>query len=189
MSETPQPATERARAEHRQFVDAPIESFAFAVAQLRHAYGQLARGEVVNQAEFARGLVGPAIARLERLSAPVAPLPDSERETALRALVDAAEGYKLMVRGECGVSLLEDNADAALLDTALSAAKALLASPETGWRTAALLKDRTRRAIRDRHVAGDSVSSLAEDYGVPVTFVEALVAWQMGADAPAEGAQ
>lgn len=50
------------------------------------------------------------------------------------------------------------------------------------WKAAALLKDRTRRAIRERHHARESVAALAADYGVPVEFVEALVAWQMGGD-------
>lgn len=36
-----------------------------AMAQLRHAYAQLAAGTVVDQPEFARGLLGPAIERLE----------------------------------------------------------------------------------------------------------------------------
>jgi hypothetical protein len=63
------------------------------------------------------------------------------------------------------------------------------ASSEAGiaarsWETAALLKDRTRRAIRDRHRAGESIPSLADDYGVPEPFVSALVAWQMFSDEP-----
>ena len=37
----------------------------FALAQLRHAYAQLLRGAVVDQAGFAKGLIGPAIARIE----------------------------------------------------------------------------------------------------------------------------
>jgi len=52
------------------------------------------------------------------------------------------------------------------------------------WQTAALLKDRTRRAIRDRRSAGESVASLAEDYGVPDVFIESLCAWQMFQDDP-----
>ena len=50
------------------------------------------------------------------------------------------------------------------------------------WRTAALLKDRTRRAIRNRHRVGESLVSLAEDYGLPVEFVDALCAWQLFGD-------
>jgi hypothetical protein len=52
--------------------------------------------------------------------------------------------------------------------------------PEPEWKTAALLKDRTRLAIRERHRFGETVASLAEDFGVPLVFVEALVEWQMG---------
>jgi len=53
------------------------------------------------------------------------------------------------------------------------------------WKTAALLKDRTRRAIRDRAKAGESVSELATDYGVPETFITHLLAWQLfGDDSP-----
>lgn len=48
------------------------------------------------------------------------------------------------------------------------------------WRQAAFLKDRTRRAIRDRAKAGESIRALAVDYGVPVAFVRALIAWQFG---------
>jgi hypothetical protein len=47
------------------------------------------------------------------------------------------------------------------------------------WCRAALLKDRTRRAIFERHEAGESVTDLAADYDVPWEFVESLVAWQM----------
>lgn len=37
----------------------------FAVAQLRHAYAQLAAGAVGDQKEFADGLISPQIARIE----------------------------------------------------------------------------------------------------------------------------
>jgi hypothetical protein len=47
------------------------------------------------------------------------------------------------------------------------------------WKEAALLKDRTRRAIRNRRRAGESVAALAKDYGVPAEFVRALCAWQL----------
>jgi hypothetical protein len=50
------------------------------------------------------------------------------------------------------------------------------------WRNAALLKDRTRRAIRERQAAGDAHHALADDYGVPLEFVLALCAWQLGGD-------
>ena len=39
----------------------------FAVAQLRHAYAQLAAGTVVNQQEFADGLIAPQIERIEKV--------------------------------------------------------------------------------------------------------------------------
>lgn len=51
------------------------------------------------------------------------------------------------------------------------------------WKTAALLKDRTRAAIRERYQAGESTDALAADYGVPGVFIEQLVSWQMCADA------
>jgi outer membrane murein-binding lipoprotein Lpp len=50
------------------------------------------------------------------------------------------------------------------------------------WIRAALMKDRTRRAIRERHAAGESYNSLVEDFHVPVKFVIALCIWQFGAD-------
>lgn len=37
-----------------------------ALANLRHAYRQLLEGVVVDQAAFAKGLIGPAIAAMER---------------------------------------------------------------------------------------------------------------------------
>ena len=39
----------------------------FAIAQLRHAYAQLAAGEVKNQKEFADGLISPQIERIEKV--------------------------------------------------------------------------------------------------------------------------
>lgn len=48
--------------------------------------------------------------------------------------------------------------------------------------TAAMLKDRTRLAIRERSIAGESHASLAEDFGVPEAFVKALCDWQLFAD-------
>jgi hypothetical protein len=53
---------------------------------------------------------------------------------------------------------------------------------ETNWETAALLKDRTRRAIRERLKAGESVASLAKDYDVPTKFVRFLGSPQMFQD-------
>jgi hypothetical protein len=38
-----------------------------AVASLRHAYAQLAAGTVVNQKEFADGLISPQIERIENI--------------------------------------------------------------------------------------------------------------------------
>lgn len=38
-----------------------------AVASLRHAYAQLAAGTVVDQKEFAEGLISPQIARIENV--------------------------------------------------------------------------------------------------------------------------
>lgn len=72
------------------------------------------------------------------------------------------------------------------VDAALAAA--LRDGEASDWQTAALLKDRTRRAIRDRRQAGESIADLAADYGVPEAFVEALCAWQLFGDpAPAPG--
>lgn len=52
------------------------------------------------------------------------------------------------------------------------------------WQTAAYLTDRTRRAIRERRLTGDTVDSLAADYEVPCEFVEYLCSWQMFGDPP-----
>ncbi len=38
---------------------------AFEIAQLRHAYSQLRAGRVVDQRQFANGLLAPVIQRLE----------------------------------------------------------------------------------------------------------------------------
>jgi hypothetical protein len=40
---------------------------ALTLAQLRHAYEQLAAGTVEDQVRFANGLIAPAIRRLERI--------------------------------------------------------------------------------------------------------------------------
>jgi hypothetical protein len=54
-----------------QFHVKPSVEFAreltFAVAQLRHAYANLAAGTVVDQKEFADGLISPQIARIEKM--------------------------------------------------------------------------------------------------------------------------
>ena len=48
----------------------------FAIAQLRHLYEQLSHGRIRDQAEVARGLLGPAIAALEPWFTPgLVPLP------------------------------------------------------------------------------------------------------------------
>lgn len=46
---------------------ADVRSLEFALAQLRHGYQQLLESAVRDQPEFARGLLGPVIERLERL--------------------------------------------------------------------------------------------------------------------------
>ena len=55
-------------------------------------------------------------------------------------------------------------------------------APQEDWRTAALLNDRTRQAIRDRRQAGEPAESLAVDYGVPVPFIVILCQWQLFGD-------
>jgi len=55
---------------------------------------------------------------------------------------------------------------------------------DDAWKTAALLTDRTRRAIRERRLVGEAVDALADDYGVPVAFVRFLCCWQLFGDPP-----
>lgn len=50
------------------------------------------------------------------------------------------------------------------------------------WRIAALSKDRTRRAIRERVKAGENQMDVADDYGVPLAFVSHLAQWQLFSD-------
>lgn len=50
------------------------------------------------------------------------------------------------------------------------------------WQVAATLKDRTRREIRRRARAGESMEAIAIDYQVPVPFVQLIAAWQMSED-------
>lgn len=52
------------------------------------------------------------------------------------------------------------------------------------WKVAALLKDRTRREIRAQARRGGKSSHLeiAEDFGVPVEFVDILASWQLFED-------
>lgn len=49
------------------------------------------------------------------------------------------------------------------------------------WKLAALLKDRTRREIRSRARRDGKPGHLAiaEDFGVPVEFVDVLASWQI----------
>lgn len=47
------------------------------------------------------------------------------------------------------------------------------------WKRAALLKNRTRTAIRERVRNGESSATVAEDYGVPVAFVDGITSWQL----------
>lgn len=47
------------------------------------------------------------------------------------------------------------------------------------WKRAALLKERTRTAIRERVRNGESSATVADDYGVPVAFVELISSWQL----------
>jgi hypothetical protein len=56
----------------------------FIIAQLRHAYMQLAAGTVRDQKQFAEGLLAPEIRRLESIM---------EREAAFRRM--AAEAQRL----------------------------------------------------------------------------------------------
>jgi hypothetical protein len=50
------------------------------------------------------------------------------------------------------------------------------------WKRAALLKERTRVAIRERRKSGDIVSDLSSDFDVPEEFIRALCAWEMFKD-------
>ncbi len=55
------------------------------------------------------------------------------------------------------------------------------------WQRAALLKDRTRRAIRDRIRSGESAKSIADDFQVPIRFVKFLGPWQLFEDRGRKG--
>jgi hypothetical protein len=52
------------------------------------------------------------------------------------------------------------------------------------WKLAALLKDRTRREIRERARLGGKRTHLeiAEEFGVPIEFVDVVASWQMFED-------
>lgn len=50
------------------------------------------------------------------------------------------------------------------------------------WRRAALLKDRTRRAIRERVRAGEDAVGVAHDFNVPLQFVTILASEQLFED-------
>lgn len=54
------------------------------------------------------------------------------------------------------------------------------------WRTAALTKDRTRAAIRERVKAGENQMDIADDFRVPLAFVSHLAQWQMFGYEPPE---
>jgi hypothetical protein len=45
--------------------DAEHRELTFVVAQLRHAYANLMTGRVIDQPQFARGLIAPQIERIE----------------------------------------------------------------------------------------------------------------------------
>lgn len=47
------------------------------------------------------------------------------------------------------------------------------------WKRAALLKDRTRRVIRDRARSKESIRAIAKDFDVPLIFVRHLREWQL----------
>ena len=87
-----------------------------------------------------------------------------------------------------GVGEAAQNYGLAVCDDILSDLDRLAAAvrPSEGWQTAALLEERTRQAIRDRRLAGESIAALAEDYGVPEAFIETLCAWQFAAVRPSE---
>lgn len=50
------------------------------------------------------------------------------------------------------------------------------------WTTAAMLKDRSRRAIRARARAGESMQSIAQDYDIPTRFVRHMMQAQLFED-------
>jgi hypothetical protein len=50
-----------------------------ATAQLRHAYAQLLRSAVIDQASFAENLLSPEIKRLERLADRMEGRPDAQK--------------------------------------------------------------------------------------------------------------
>ena len=57
----------------------------FALAQLRHAYAQLHAGTVRDQRQFAEGLLGPAIAALERQGAALSWIEDHDPQIVTAA--------------------------------------------------------------------------------------------------------
>lgn len=52
------------------------------------------------------------------------------------------------------------------------------------WQRAAYQKDRTRRAIRERLLAGESAEDIAQDFELPIEFVQFLGLWQLDGDRP-----
>jgi hypothetical protein len=82
LDKTPAPSGENFRGKLDKIADAPAppgdnfrvkpsviftQELTLAIAQLRHAYAQLAAGTVVDQKEFAEGLISPQIARIENV--------------------------------------------------------------------------------------------------------------------------
>lgn len=65
---------------------------------------------------------------------------------------------------------------------AIEARAGVRAPQSPDWKLAALLKDRTRQAIRERMRAGDAADAVAADFGVPLEFVELLSSWQLFED-------
>lgn len=84
------------------------EQMAHAIAQLRHAYKQLMAGEVIDQAEFAQGLIAPAIATLEGVMTSVLhdlDLPYEEPTVPVTEAMATAGEDRLQECLEAGVTL------------------------------------------------------------------------------------
>lgn len=52
------------------------------------------------------------------------------------------------------------------------------------WQRAAYLKDRSRRAIRERIIVGEPADEIAQDFDLPIEFITFLGQWQMFGDDP-----
>jgi hypothetical protein len=80
----------------------------FALAQLRHAYQLALEGRIGSQEAFAKGLLGPAIERLERALGTAPPFPmgapkvitHGNEEDLLKAATEAGHG-PVVVGGDC----------------------------------------------------------------------------------------